>query len=319
MFEDILTLKGPNGEVGLVVMVGDGFLRSAASCLVVMGHYAYVTRKARLGFHGVRYDQMHVLKPIIGEEAMLMAVRLDGENRRIACKMAEVVIYRVLHRVYDFQQTRKGTEGSSPKQSSNFEDDFLDYIRARLSSESHRSLIDDSRKYTKMILALKDHFQPTGFSCEPATLAVNQARMFKAIITYRLKQCLNEDWIIDETAAAELTLDYLFLQDHLFGRHFRLVQELAKIFGPHFLTQNELSRHQSISQEDTIAAAAYLEKTAGEALWRFWCFTTALCRRLLLHEITLSAADAYWLGLIDEVLDTSLTWDPIAGEERKRH
>jgi ATP-dependent protease ClpP protease subunit len=303
IFEEILALKTSGGKPGQIMVVADGYLRSAASYFVVLGHYAYAEKHAWLGFHGVRYGQMHKLKAIMEEDALVMAMQLDDENRRIARRMAEAMIYRVAHRFADYQ--RQGGKSS---------ENFFDHLRRHLTGKDSRSLLDDALVYAKMIPQLAGP-QPAKQS---RRLAAAQAKMLQALIACRLQVYRGKDQKFDGTAIAELMLDYLFLQDHLASSPDKLKQNLFKVFGTSFLTSGETARYQSLRRKSPRTAKTYLKNMANPRLASLWYYAASLGRRLLVHDVKLSPSDAYWLGLVDEVPGTPLTWQPLAGEVRWR-
>jgi len=303
-----------------VIVVGHGSVRSAAAYLLVMGEYAYAKRGTRLVFHGVRYQDINAqnLKSIKKEDAMTMFIRLEAQNRNIVSKQAEAVIYRVIHRFLDYwlaRNLRKSRSRRKPLLQLHF---YINYIRKHLHSAKCQLLLEDAYKYTKIIYPLACNFHPATLNSQIHTQVAIRAKMFKFVFSRKSKFALSKEDTIHEALFSELMTEYFFLCDIMAPDHLLLVRNLALKFGQRFLTKSEYANYKRLNEKKADTGDAYLHKIAAPVLFALWHFSMALCRRLMILENPMRAADAYWLGLLDEILETKLTWEPIIGEQRKR-
>jgi len=213
--------------------------------------------------------------------------------------------------------TAGAAAASGPRRLSTLRRGFLKYINGHLSCDKARALVEDSLECAQKIFSLAGNLQsPVALDKHPAP-AQAQARLLKAVLALRLRKNPEQDWAIDKTVTAELMMDYLFLRDLMSASYFSMLQRLTRRHGQNFLTESEQTDYERIRRENPSTAEDYLGKTAGPGLAGLWYFTMALCRRLMIRENSVTATDAYWLGLVDEVMGTELTWRPIEGESRR--
>jgi len=274
---------------------------SAAACLLVAGHVAYATRRARILFHGTRSKPHNGIKILKREYALAMAMRLDRENRKVAGTLAKRVVARMAARYLELKP---------PAQSRFVQDNpwiffknFADALRPQLSSPRAEKLLYESLDRLKLILAVNRFYPARVPRQNSMSLAPLEARLCKAVIDYEAKARSSGDWSLDSTAAAELMMDYLLARDHLRGEHLATVRNLIRAVGPRFFSKAETKEYAKLKKTKPAKAEAYLLTRVMPCLLGFWYFASTLCHRLLSGENSLSATDAYWLGLVDEILD----------------
>ncbi len=315
--EELFSRSNPSRQNVLFITVAVGDASSAAAFLLLMGHFAYATAAANIVFHGARYQVIHPLAKIKKGDAISMGLQLDKQNRRIAENLAQAIVYRVIHRYLEYKNKTPSIEGAASPLPATGLRKFVKYLNTRLSSPRGKVALEQSFAFTKTILSLRKHFAPRipeGSSVTPAA----QGRIFKAIISIKLSAPAKINWCLDETTTPGIMFDYLFFNDLMAKDQAVLLKNLAKSFGTHFLSPPEANVYNDL-KKDSFEAQAFLLDRVKDQIAVLWYFTMALTRRLLTGETNLSASDAYWLGLIDEVLDTPLTWQPIAGEKRRRY
>jgi hypothetical protein len=147
------------------------------------------------------------------------------------------------------------------------------------------------------LLPLKKSANPNG------NFTALEAKLFKATIAHEFKDNRLNEHGINSTIAAELMVDYLLASDLVRGDHWPLVRNLAESFGKDFLSEKESLRYAELQKMDPLKAKTYLTDKALPYSLGLWCFALTLCHRLFFGGHTLSAMDAYWLGLVDEVID----------------
>jgi len=313
--EELFSFQGPSRHNVLFITVAEGDVSSAAAFLLLMGHFAYAKVGVSIVFHGARYSVIRPLKKIKKGDAISMGMQLDKQNRRIAENLSLAMVYRVIHRYLEYTNQTQSIERNASRHPAANLHEFVKHLYAQLSSRQSKTALEQSFAFTKTILSLRKYFRPRiseSFAAPPAA----QARIFKAIISRKVSTQSKTGWSLDDTTAPGLLFDYLFFNDLMAKDQITLFNSLTKSFGTHFLSETEAKAYNN---KGTPAAQTFLFECVKDKIAVLWYFTMALSKRLLTGETYLSASDAYWLGLIDEVLDTHLTWKPIRGEVRRRH
>lgn len=90
---------------------------------------------------------------------------------------------------------------------------------------------------------------------------------------------------------------------------------LIQSFGEDFLTEKDRQKFKKIHSADVKKGRQFLWEQACPTLEPLWYYTVSLCRILLQDENRLTAADAYWMGIIDEVIGTDLVGFRVVSEE----
>jgi len=80
---------------------------------------------------------------------------------------------------------------------------------------------------------------------------------------------------------------------------------MIELFGPEFLSDLDLANYQKLDGESKDEAKSLLRQMVGDMIEDFWYFTVSLARSLQQGENRLTATDAYWLGVLDEITGTS--------------
>jgi len=292
---DTLQLAGKKCRVFTVVRNAG----SAAAYLLLAGHRAFALPAAKVGLHGTRSPLPKNGKPLSREKALAMAMRLDRENRTVARILAKHLIFRLAARQ---RELRSLSAHSLPHAPAAMLKNLTQQLSVRLDSARAKRMLNESFERLKMILALSPRFPTEPRSTTHRSLATGEARAFQMAIAFELEANRGEKWRLDGIAGAELLMDYLLAKDFLPGDHLKLVRRIAKNFSQNFLTNFAATRYEKLKQQDLTQAEAYLIKAALPGALGLWYFTMTLCHRLLTGEHTFTAQDAYWLGLVDEVL-----------------
>jgi len=296
------------------ITVAEGTVRSAAANLLVMGHYAYAKMGSKFVFHGVRYSGIEEFKYINQEDAIFVALRLKTENRRIAVKLARSIIYRIIHRLQQYLDTLNGPKEWPTRNIAPLFNNFIDYLHSNLFSNKSRGLIEDMRESAQTMLKFIDCYEPGITKSKEQTLASKHAKLLKAILINKQNRWSDEMAGNNEAMTAEVMIDFLFLKEIIADSQFSLALDLTSTFHQALLMNAPAGSFQMTGARDTDAT-----NDVRSVLLPLWCFSLAIGHRLMRHESTISAPDAYWLGLIDEVLGTDLICVPIPGEHRRQH
>ncbi|MEM7010389.1 MAG: hypothetical protein AAF585_02795, partial [Verrucomicrobiota bacterium] len=97
-----------------------------------------------------------------------------------------------------------------------------------------------------------------------------------------------------------------FVQIHDFyhGKYRENLIDMVHQVGPAFLPPPDLKKLASITEEDK--KTAVLVESAEPRLHPLWYFVVSLSRCLQEGENSFTPSDAYWLGLVDEVIGSDL-------------
>lgn len=312
--------------------VATGRACSAAADLLSQGDYIEAYPHAILHFHGTRFLKK---EDVTAEYARDLEKDLHSEDKSRSVRLAASVLPRQLHNYKRLKSEMRVAREKSPKTFTAYEalapNGGLD-VPAFIYALSDKL----GRRYGKMVWDCLDQ-------TENRAAIINAYRSVKVPIEHlpppihaALKQ-----YKIPSDAAESIAWDILLLNSVFANRiktdpkwspsseEFDLLQleleELqavaGKIFQTETLDQLLLCEEQFMSAGDRQFCARYgeskhakLRKKADEIIDRaytkiepLWAFTVKLCGELNKGENRLSPEDAWWLGLIDEVIGTPTT------------
>jgi hypothetical protein len=228
-----------------------------------------------------------------------MAMRLDRENRSVARILAKRLIFRVAARQRELRPAHARPELQTPLASLEM---LTGSITKRLASADARRLLHESFARLQLVFALSISFSTQARPGSTRSMVTREARIFQKAIAYEVAANRGKDWHLDATAGAELLMDYLLAKDFLPGGHLKLAERIARKFGRDFLSASAAKVYARLEQKSPTRADAFLIKTTLPHALGLWYFTMTLCHRLLAGDYDFNAQDAYWLGLVDEVL-----------------
>ena len=110
--------------------------------------------------------------------------------------------------------------------------------------------------------------------------------------------------------------DFLRLREFLGGSYNKQALELCYLRGHYFLKKEELEEYGKIQRSSIEERHKFLEEKAAPQVFPLWYLVVSLCRLLQQGEHTFTAHDAWWFGLVDEVLGSDLPSVRIWKEER---
>lgn len=125
-----------------------------------------------------------------------------------------------------------------------------------------------------------------------------EAEILKRVISFELSANKDERWSFRHGGLAQLNDDFLLLREFLGGEEDQLNQ-LCDRWGQFFLSDADRSEIETADENERASIRISKLKPFFEPLWFFF---VSLCRSLQSGENELSATDAFWLGLIDEVI-----------------
>jgi len=299
-FNRIASFSATNSNSGRqcqLVTVLQGVAKSAAAFMVVSGDSAFMEIQAKIIFHGISCANYSKGMTLTGENAMPLAIRLDRENRALALKLSSTIWPRLirLSLLLHFQGDEPPIKARARSALSLGR--FADRMAARLEAQACQKLIQSAAEYAEAMAAFgkfhhskNDQMQRSDIGRLGDFLKDNLARWSES------------DSIIDEFALAEIGSDYFFFREIAKEDTNARFLEYSRKFGQNFLSPDESREYLQIHSADSSRAEGLLREKLSPMLRQLRYLAIALSSQLLIGETSVSASDAYWLGLIDEVL-----------------
>ncbi|HET8549147.1 MAG TPA: ATP-dependent Clp protease proteolytic subunit [Bryobacteraceae bacterium] len=303
-----------------LITVGTSLAGSAAASLLSAGDYALVYPDTRLHFHGLR-----VLSdaPITVERASDAAKDLRESNNRAAVTLARDCNLRFFFRFVTLRPEFGAYRERTGKRDCGERDCFVGLISEKLSSwglaivskaeqrtKRYASLWDSvvrSRNVAKQ-LANMANFRGQGeaTTSDQIVTAVNklQAEVLRSIVTFELKaNKARPGWGFASAGVSQVQDDFLLLNEYI-GHH---QNEWIEIFCEQWKdVVLDPADKQAIDELPEAERKAALVEKLTPVLLPIWLFLGAVCHVLQEAENPLTSHDAFWLGLVDEVIGANL-------------
>ncbi|HVU39305.1 MAG TPA: ATP-dependent Clp protease proteolytic subunit [Opitutales bacterium] len=265
-FGELLTPSKTRGAKPPIITEVHEQARSSAAYLLILGDYACALPSSKLHLHGVKYRSGAKLQCLAAEEAALMALRLDRQNRLIAKKMSERIAARLAVRQREWARQI----AVPPRDAAKRLHSLVQFLAARIVAEKNRQLLRE----------VAEHFQ----SLYPQWTWMKRPGGGRA-----------GPPVIDQTASLKKWVAGQFQEFAAGGGAGDIVSSLGRL-----IDFAHVHAFASLEFPSGVPVAESLERQ------QLQCFAFALSWRLLFGENALSPEDAYWLGLIDEVTGTAL-------------
>ena len=296
------TLKLPNqdsGERRRLITVGLNLAASAACNLLIAGDYSLVHPHTTVLCHGVRQsgDGLNVTR----ESALDLAKNLASSNEQYALQLATNAISRFIFRFATlrplFQQVRE--EQSEPTRTDVFcfLDTLSDHVSESLNLLLQLALGDTLRNDNiDMRIRLK-LLQEDNPSRKPVEF---EALILKCMIDHDVEfPGSKPSWSFREVGIAEFEGRFAVLLSSHDKAHNEQIQKLLSRWGEFLLTNDQQKTYAELDEDKK---EAWLSAEITPLLRSLWFLFVAIARRLQQNENYLNAEEAYWLGLVDEII-----------------
>ena len=301
IIEGILGCSDLDQKICLFITVAVGNAASAGANLLAFGNYAYAYDHSLIHFHGAQSRDL----PDTFEDASQMAAELERLNRKISRRLSYSVIGRIIFRYQSLKSEfkRKKIKEDAPELVDLHR--FLHAISTRLSPPARR-LINTTYRLVKTGRALTHKILPKVVPKmgKRTSYAADDAKVLIEVLKHELSENKGKTWRLDDRGISKLTSDYFVLRDYNLGEYTSLLSDLLGIFGAEFLTPSEAKRFSKIKNGEK--KVEFLFDHAAVRLNPLWYFTVSLCRQLMRGENSLTPKNAYYLGIVDEVIGTDL-------------
>jgi ATP-dependent protease ClpP protease subunit len=271
---------------------------SAAADLLAAGNYALAYPHSTILYHGVRIPGDRALTV---EETLQLAQRLRVGNETYAMQLAREAEFRAVFRFISLKSQFQGIRDENPEKTLTDLECFITVLSGKL-SVSANEVLEKARerhsRYNDLLGYVLDHTKsPEKFK----TKAEMEAADIKAIVDFERKQNKKDkDWSFQSEGIHRLTDDFYLLYEYLKMFNSARLQKLCGMFAPSLLSAEQLSAINDTTPEEE--RPLKIAEAATPQLRPIWTFFVALCHVLQQGENQLTGTDAFWLGLIDEVV-----------------
>lgn len=296
------------GAISRLITVATTRAASAAADLLALGDYAIAYPHAIVHFHGTRLSSDEITR----ESAQDLAASLREANEEFALRLAKRVFgrmafhYTLLKSEFPTLRETAIREKWDTTMASDLEC-FACAIHSRLSRgpRSPRKLPQEAYTLHETLADMSAYvLDKLGESDPDKPFVATEAEILRHLLDYELAQ-EKSDWSLVDGGIDILADDFRNLADFIFGKHKQALQEHIEGFGVLFLNPAQTARLQK-EREGGKNSAKWIEAVVRPIIKPLWYFVVALCRLLQHGENPPTATDAYWLGLVDEVVGQKL-------------
>ncbi len=291
----LLRFKQNTDDPQYFVTVVTSQAASAAADMLAAGNYAFAYRDSRILYHGVRTPNDHVLTV---EETLQLAQRLKAGNENYAMELVRQAEFRAMFRFISL----KGKFPELKEEHPDWNDlqCLVSLSQENLSASGFNVLSKAMQRHSRYNTLLTH----VAARCKPPSTYKSRARaeaaQIRAILTFECQNMPNKEWTFYRDGMQRLSDDFFLLHEYLRMWQGSSFRRLCDIFSDFLLTDAEQEEVSKLS-DDTEKRKAVIEK-ARPVLQPIWSFFVALCHVLQEGENQLNGIDAFWLGLIDEVV-----------------
>jgi ATP-dependent protease ClpP protease subunit len=279
-----------------IITVATKRAASAAADLLCSGDYAIAYPDSTIHYHGGRvYEESALTK----ERTNLLAEWLRWTTDYYAWDLARKIENRFrLRFLLARDQFADIRTKHHPQRMSDF-DCFLEIIMEKLSDKGKevcKTARDRYKRYEALLTKM-----PRPRKSKRRRPAILEAAQIKVILDFELRaNKKNRNWTFRYGGLGKLTEDFYLLAEYLESKQDDRLSKWCSELGKLALSPAEKAAIDAIQDEQLRTKKTVdLVRPIIEPVWSFFI---ALCHSLQEGENALTAKDAYWLGLIDEVL-----------------
>jgi ATP-dependent protease ClpP protease subunit len=134
----------------------------------------------------------------------------------------------------------------------------------------------------------------------------HEAAIIRTVLNEKLKSARAANTSLADGGIDAVVADFQLLHDYYFGTLNRTTQSWVRQYGVMFLKPDETQHYQTAAFNDDAAKAQWLMDVAGPRIRQLWYFSVSVARLLQEEDFEFGSNDAYWLGLVDEVIGENL-------------
>lgn len=266
---------------------------SAAADLLTSGDYAIAFPQSTILYHGVRTFRDI---PLTVEMTSLIAHLLRTTNETYAMQLMRKLEFRFMFRFLKMKSEFDTIRRKKPEEQMSDVECFQAIVSDNLSDRA-KKLFETARNRQGSYDALLNIAEK---ATKYTSTAKTEASRIKAMVDFEVKSNKKDkNWTFQGGGLARLNEDFFLLNEHLAGSEGDRFEHLCSFWGKLALSTSDREEIDKIPEESR--PERLLQKVRQE-LEPVWSFFIALCHTLQEGENELTATDAFYLGLIDEVI-----------------
>jgi ATP-dependent protease ClpP protease subunit len=271
---------------------------SAAADLLSSGDYAIAYPHSAILYHGMRTQESN---PLTVESTSVLARILRRSNDRYALELARKIDDRFSFRFLFARNNFDEVRTKHPNQQLSDLQCFIEFIDGKLSKEARKVWQRAKERHGRYKELFTTVVKRVKGEIAKMSVAQAEAAAIKAIVEFEVKANKGDpDWSFRGGGLERLTDDFLLFHEYLTGFASGRLQEWSADWGK-FIVAPEIAKEiDAIADEKE--RSKKLNETVGPLLEPLTSFFAAFCHALQEGENELTATDAYWLGLVDEVV-----------------
>jgi ATP-dependent protease ClpP protease subunit len=275
--------------------------QSAAADLLSSGDYAIAYPGCSLLYHGVRTPGLiPALQPLTAERTSLLAHLLRLTNDAYAMELVKRAEGRFMFRFIMMRPEMRKIQDANPKKPKSDLECFIELTSPKLSESARKIFKKAQERYARYEPLLAEFTIKSKFG-KRGKIAREEARQIKAIVDFEVADNkANPSWTFKDGGLSRLVEDFFLVAEYLESQQNERLKLWCKTLSRFALSKNELDEIERIPDEKGKNEA--LLAKVQPPVQPVWSFFVALCHALQEDENELSSTDAYWLGLIDEVI-----------------
>jgi len=295
---NLIRIPDQDGFPRRMITVVTGEAASAAADLLALGDYAIAYPNTWIVYHGTRRS---LGGAVTVELARNVASSLQQTNEGFALRLARKVLGRVLLAA---GEEGKGLSDYRETESSEPWPDIQPIVTAQIGDMISGEVIALARDAVarqeairNLTAAVLTHLN--ALTQPPSSETERDIEIFNAVLAYKRGQRNMIEWNFAASGLQEVTADFELLRDYHFGGQRSQSLRLLEIYGALFLTSADAVAFASLDKD---ARSKWLQDKVANKFRALWYYLVSCCRLLQSKDFLFDGEDAYWFGLVDEVI-----------------
>lgn len=282
-----------------IITAVTGQAASAAADLLSSGDYSTAFPASDILYHGVRIGDD---SPLTLERTSMLANLLRTSNDIYANELARKIEDRFsLRYVYAREKFEEIRQQEGKPEMSDISVFIHHYIPSKLSSQANRVWEKARERYFTYHTLFATGFKKKKTLKGAKSIAALQGVTIKSIVDFEVKRHKKDsNWTFSDQGMARLVEDFFLLDEYMNAFQSKRLRKWSTSWAKYLLPEEEFAAVNAIADEKE--RTDQLVKKVSPLMSPVLGFFGALCHALQEGENPLTATDAYWLGLIDEVI-----------------
>lgn len=235
------------------------------------------------------------------ESARSVATALQRTNERFALRLAHKVFGRM---VLAAGQKDMGISEYRENPADNVWPNVEPIVKAQMDKlifddvlELAHCAMNRQEAIRNLTTAVIEHLN--GLAQSPTCESERDIEIFNAVFAYKRTQKVLKEWNFTNVGLQEVIADFELLRDYHFGDHQSQLNRLLGLYGSLFLTTQDTKVFKNINKPERMK---FLQEKAVNKLRGLWYYIMSACRLLQSADFDFDAEEAFWFGLVDEVI-----------------